>query len=373
MHLTESLDRSFVADPNLLSSAQLPSAGTAEVKSIIAGETTEEGYRFITDHVNLEERVFLTATVSPFNVDFLNHIGYQHVVNLMRLNDIPQLNDFFRSVNAKIPLGGLYINGVETFGTRKARILKILPAPLNWVHYAFDMVFTRVLPKLKSTKRLYYTLTKNQGRVFSRAEVLGRLYYCGFEVVSEKYINECLYFVARKIEKPQFNRDPHYGLIIKLRRVGKGGNIFNVYKLRTMHAYSEFLQKYVFDTMGTKNGDKANDDFRINSVGKVCRKFWIDELPMLINLFNGNIKIVGVRPLSSHKFNMYPKHAQEKRCLYKPGLIPPFYADLPNSFDELVESELKYIEAYSKRPLMTDLSYFFKAFKNIFFKGARSK
>ena len=120
-------------------------------------------------------------------------------------------------------------------------------------------------------------------------------------------------------------------------------------------------------------GDKIINDFRISTVGSFFRKYWIDELPMLINLFKGEIKIVGVRPLSKHKFSLYPKDVQDLRSKFKPGLIPPFYADNPNSFDELVKSEVNYLKQFSINPILTDVRYFFLSLKNIIFKGARSK
>ncbi|MGB4004731.1 MAG: hypothetical protein WBI03_00930, partial [Bacteroidales bacterium] len=64
---------------------------------------------------------------------------------------------------------------------------------------------------------------------------------------------------------------------------------------------------------------------------------------------------------------------QEIRIKYKPGLIPPFYVDLPKTFDEIIESEKKYLAAYDKHPFRTDMNYFFKAIYNILFKKARSK
>ena len=94
---------------------------------------------------------------------------------------------------------------------------------------------------------------------------------------------------------------------------------------------------------------------------------------MLINLFKGDLKLVGVRPLSINKFKTYPVSAQKIRTEVKPGLIPPFYADLPESFEELVDSELNYTKNYLKHPVLTDLKYFFKAMYNIFILGVRSR
>jgi hypothetical protein len=56
----------------------------------------------------------------------------------------------------------------------------------------------------------------------------------------------------------------------------------------------------------------------------------------------------------------------------KPGLIPPFYVDMPETFEEIRASEKKYLEAYFKQPIRTDLYYGFWALYNIFIKSARS-
>jgi len=66
------------------------------------------------------------------------------------------------------------------------------------------------------------------------------------------------------------------------------------------------------------------------------------------------------------------KDLQEKRIQFKPGLIPPFYADMPDTLDDIISSEMRYLEAYEKNPLLTDLIYLHKIFKNIVFRGKRS-
>lgn len=82
--------------------------------------------------------------------------------------------------------------------------------------------------------------------------------------------------------------------------------------------------------------------------------------------------MVGVRPLSSQYFNLYSKELKEKRSKHKPGLIPPFYADLPKTLDEIMASEMHYLEEHEKHPIKTDIKYFLKAWQNILFKKARS-
>jgi hypothetical protein len=121
------------------------------------------------------------------------------------------------------------------------------------------------------------------------------------------------------------------------------------------------------------DGDKILDDFRITSWGKIFRKFWIDELPQLVNWIQGDLKLIGVRALSKTKFDIYPDDLQKLRIQFKPGLIPPFYADLPKSFEGLLDSEKKYLLQKKENVFITDFKYFYKIFINIVFKGARSQ
>ena len=140
-----------------------------------------------------------------------------------------------------------------------------------------------------------------------------------------------------------------------------------------MYPFSEYLQPYISDKYGLQKGGKFKDDPRVTRVGKFFRKYWIDELPMIVNLCKGELKIFGVRPLSRHYLNLYPEHLKELRSKAKPGLIPPFYADLPSTFEEITNSEETYLLAYLRQPIYADLKYFFKALFNIVIKRKRSK
>lgn len=301
----------------------------------------------------------------------LNKLSF--IINLYRVNDIRYINKYFEKINSKLSKGNVFICCVETFNARKRKKYIYNIFFLGFIYNVLEFIFLRIIPKIKILRYFYFLITNGKNRILSKAETLGRLVSCGFDIIDYKSIGGILYIVSKKKSEPKFDMNPSYGLIYKMPRVGKNKKIIYVYKIRTMHPYSEYLQEYIFEKNGTTNGDKIINDFRISKIGKFFRKYWIDELPMLINLFNGDLKLIGVRPLSKVKFNMYPKEAQKLRTRYKPGLIPPFYADLPKNFDELVESELNYLKHYSKSPIFTDLKYFFMCFKNIIFKKARSK
>jgi len=343
------------------------------LKHNIVDETSKDVYAFIVKHVDLSiTNGFITSTTTRFNISNLHYNDYEQIINLKKINDARFVNKFFEAINSKLAYGGLYINCVETYITRRTRVLNKFIKPFNWLYYFADVVFMRIFPKLPVFKKIYFFITKGRNRVLTRAEALGRLYSCGFEVVDEEVIEGKLYFVARKIKEPVFDENPSYGLLIRLKRIGKDGKLFNVYKLRTMYAYAEYLQEYVHLHNDLKEGGKFKNDFRITTEGKFFRKFWLDELPMLINLIKGNMKLVGIRPLSVQYFNLYTEELKQKRIQCKPGLVPPFYADMPKNLEEIMDSELRYLEAYKKHPFKTDVSYLFKALYNIFIKGARS-
>ncbi len=364
------VDKSFKV-PNKDDSVYI--ANRDHIKEIILENTSNEVYNFISKYIDVGNPNNLTLSTSTlFNIQQLPANRFISLVNLHKINDIRRINKFFEALNEKLPDGGLCISSAETYHVRKENILEKYPPVFNRIYYFFDFIFTRVFPKLPVFHRIYYFITLGRNRVLSKAETLGRIYSCGFECIEDKYIDGMLYFVARKIKQPAFDMNPSYGPLFKMKRIGKNKKFIYVYKLRTMHPYSEYIQEYVYNAYGSQNGDKADNDFRVTYWGRFMRKFWIDELPMLINLVKGDLKLVGVRPLSVHKFHTYDKRIQEKRVRFKPGLVPPFYADLPKNFEELQKSEEDYLDKYEKNPFATDLNYFFKAFYNIIFKRARS-
>lgn len=344
------------------------------VNDSIINEFGPEVSQLITSQVNTEDdKTLVIMTNSNFNVNSLSDNFFKAIVNLERINDIQNINNFFEAVNQKLPINGVYISCMETKGLRKKRIMRKYPFGIAHIYYLFDFVFKRIFPKLPVTKTIYLKITAGRNRVLSRTESMGRLYSCGFSVLHERFIGNYLFFVAQKIKEPSFDQEASYGPIYKMKRVGKQGKIIHVYKVRTMHAYAEYLQQYIYEKNSLEEGGKFKDDFRISTLGKFFRKYWLDELPMLLNLLKGDLKLVGVRPLSKHYLSLYSEELINLRLKYKPGLIPPFYVDMPKTLNEIMESELNYLRKYEKSPILTDVKYFFGALNNIIIKKARSK
>ncbi|MCO6499538.1 MAG: sugar transferase [Vicingus serpentipes] len=341
-------------------------------KEIIIEEQGAKVYDYISQFLKIEENnLEVVKTTTLFNIIKISG-KKTGIVNLNKVNDIKKMNEFFKSINNKLNDEGIFIGCVETQIERRKRLYKKYPIGIAQIYYFFDFLFKRVFSKLWITKWFYFFVTAGRNQVLSRAEALGRLVYCGFEIINEKEIDNVNYFVAKKVKEVDCVKEPRFSILFKMDRVGKNGNIITVYKIRTMHPYAEYLQEYLYKINKLEKGGKFKNDFRVTTWGKVLRRLWIDELPMLINLLKGQLKLIGVRPLSQQYLSLYTDELKEKRKMVKPGLIPPFYADLPKSLNEIMESEIKYLNAYELNPWLTDLKYFFNASINILIKNARS-
>jgi lipopolysaccharide/colanic/teichoic acid biosynthesis glycosyltransferase len=307
------------------------------------------------------------------NLELIPHYLFSTFIYLKKLNNTEKINSFFTIINEKLPDRGNFVCCFETKSTRKKRILKKYPPVINYLIYSFDYLFNRFIPKVFVSRRIYHSLNSGKNRVLSKAEVLGRLYCHGFEVIKEKKIDGILYIWSQRTRNTPLIYNRAYGPLIKLKRYGKNGKVIYVYKFRTMHPYSEYLQDYVYQHHSLQAGGKFNKDFRVTTIGKFMRKHFLDELPMLINIFKGEMKLIGIRPLSRQYLNLYNDNIQQLRKKYRPGLLPPFYADMPRTLDEIQESEKKYLLACEKNGvLLTDIKYFFLILKNILFHHARS-
>lgn len=328
---------------------------------------------YISSHLDLEDPgVQIYNTNEPLDIK-MNYASTNYgYVNFREVNEIDDPNSFFKLLNEKLPPGGYYIGCVQTNEARRRLIFDKKPFLLAYLQYCFDFFIKGILLKQNLLSSIKRKLPCRFSRAMSCTEAMGRLVSCGFEVIDHREIGYQTYFICKKIGQPSNNGYKKYGLLISLERVGKDGKPINVYKVRTMHPYAEYLQCYVSNANGLLYGDKVKDDFRVTTMGRILRKYWLDEQPMWINFLKGDIKLVGVRPLSQAKLNIYPQYLQVRRKKYKPGLFPPYYAELPKTDHDFFACEERYMDQYDRHPTLTDLRYFFGVLFNIFFRGVRS-
>ena len=313
---------------------------------------------------------FIVDTSKIFNLK--NYSNLELFINFEYTNNFRHVNKFHEAVNSILIDGGIYCSCAEDSSQRMLRKWKnsniFLGPPLIFI----DFIYKRVLPKLPLIKHIFFAVTRGYNRVMSETEIIGRLVSCGFLPINVIKAEGLNYIISKKVRQPYFDMDPSYGPIFKMRRIGFKGKVISVYKFRTMSPYSEYVQSKIIAENKLDETGKIKDDFRITFYGKFLRKYWIDELPMIINWIRRELKIVGVRPLSEDYYSRYPADLQELRIKTKPGLVPPYYVDLPITFEEICDSERRYLMQYFESPYKTDIIYFLKAVWNILIKRNRS-
>jgi exopolysaccharide biosynthesis polyprenyl glycosylphosphotransferase len=133
------------------------------------------------------------------------------------------------------------------------------------------------------------------------------------------------------------------------KRVGQNNKEFNVYKFRTMYEGSHEKRDEV---MAQTNKDlrlaKSPNDPRITKPGAFLRRWSIDEIPQIINVFKGEMSLVGPRPPLSVEVNMYEK-SERRRLLVKPGLTGLWQVSGRSELDweDAVRLDLYYVENWS--------------------------
>jgi exopolysaccharide biosynthesis polyprenyl glycosylphosphotransferase len=158
--------------------------------------------------------------------------------------------------------------------------------------------------------------------------------------------------------------DPGPALFTQI-RVGKEGRSFRIYKFRTMVVDAERRKG---ELVASNDSDgvlfKMRRDPRVTAVGERLRRWSVDELPQLVNVFRGEMSLVGPRPALPAEAAMYAEHVR-RRLVVKPGLTGLWQvngrSDL--SWEESVRLDLRYVENWS---FAMDLQILWKTISVIF-------
>ena len=140
-----------------------------------------------------------------------------------------------------------------------------------------------------------------------------------------------------------------FPVIFRQKRVGKDGQLFEMFKIRTMVKNAEQLRGQVEkrDIDGNLI-HKAKDDPRVTRVGRLLRRFSLDELPQLFNVLAGTMSLVGPRPEIPYLVEMYEPW-QRQRFEVLPGITG--WWQVNNRSDKPmhlhIEDDLYYIQNYS--------------------------
>lgn len=140
--------------------------------------------------------------------------------------------------------------------------------------------------------------------------------------------------------------DPHGPVFYTQTRVGKDGHEFKIIKFRSMVSNADELLTKLQDQNEVDGAMfKMKDDPRITRVGRVIRKYSLDELPQLINVVTGSMSIVGPRPPLVSEVEQYTEY-DKQRLLVTPGATGMWQVGGRNDvdFDEMVRLDLTYIQ-----------------------------
>jgi lipopolysaccharide/colanic/teichoic acid biosynthesis glycosyltransferase len=343
---------------------------------------------------NLDLKLFENLKIIPSNLyNKLKVIFYQSenskvlIMNSKKINDSNTNNDlvildfqlnYSENINALLDVCYKYLKNcgylIIAFEKIEDYERKNINSKYKIIKYLILLRYylvKRILIKIPIISKLIYILGDKYS-VLSRAEVWGRLTYCGFDVVNEFNEKNLTIVIAKKNFEKSLNPNPSFRHLITLNRVGLNGKIIKIHKIRTMYPYSEFIQKKLFESIGMNNIGKFQDDFRITKPGKFLRKYWLDELPQFYDWLRGEIKLVGIRAMSQQFFKLYPNDYKELYLKIKPGIISPIFDEKTAGFDEIIKIEKEYLLSYSENSFLTDIKYFFKTLFQIL-SGVRSK
>jgi exopolysaccharide biosynthesis polyprenyl glycosylphosphotransferase len=138
-------------------------------------------------------------------------------------------------------------------------------------------------------------------------------------------------------------------IIFRQVRSGFHGRAFGMYKLRTMVADAELRRSEVLH-LNEMDGPvfKATDDPRLTRLGRLIRRYSVDELPQLVNVIKGEMSLVGPRPLPLYEASRI-KGVQRRRLAMRPGLSGLWQTRGRSTvdFDEWMRMDLEYVDQWS--------------------------
>jgi exopolysaccharide biosynthesis polyprenyl glycosylphosphotransferase len=133
------------------------------------------------------------------------------------------------------------------------------------------------------------------------------------------------------------------------KRIGLNGKPFKFYKFRSMvRDADKMVEVQLSKDSGLRDASKRADDPRITKVGKVLRKYSLDELPQFLNVVLGSMSVVGPRPAVAKEVNQY-NSIYERRLIAKPGITGPWQISGRSDLDlrTSVSLDLNYLVNWS--------------------------
>lgn len=199
----------------------------------------------------------------------------------------------------------------------------------------------------------------NRQSILKQDQIDHRYFYRTVKIILDKFLS----LFALIILSPVFLSvavlikidDPRGPVFYSQTRIGRNGRTFKMYKFRSMvvnadKKLKELLNKNEIDGAMFK----MKYDPRVTKVGRIIRKYSIDELPQFFNVLKGDMTLVGPRPPLQREIYDYTEY-DKQRLMVTPGCTGLWQVSARNSvgFHEMVELDIEYIQ---KSGLLYDLS-----------------
>jgi lipopolysaccharide/colanic/teichoic acid biosynthesis glycosyltransferase/glycosyltransferase involved in cell wall biosynthesis len=157
--------------------------------------------------------------------------------------------------------------------------------------------------------------------------------------------------------------ESHGPVIFRQPRAGEFGKPFTIFKLRSMVDGADRMVPEMLSMCNLKGpAFKIPNDPRVTRVGRILRRWSLDELPQFWNVLRGEMSLVGPRPEVMHIVDRYTDE-QRQRLMVKPGLTGPVQINGGGlDFDQRFQLELDYLRHYT---LMEDTKILLKTFSAI--------
>lgn len=140
------------------------------------------------------------------------------------------------------------------------------------------------------------------------------------------------------------------GVFYAHERIGLRGEPFKMLKFRSMAQGADDQLKSLLDAQGTSDKPlfKIENDPRITPVGRIIRRYSLDELPQFFNVVRGDMSLVGPRPQVAEEVELYD-HAAHRRLFMKPGITGIWQVSGRSSldWDDAIRLDLYYVENWS--------------------------